>query len=204
MHKIKNTSLEDICFSRYLFLLIFSGKFREIEKYSIKERYKLMFREMRRKKQLLSKEETVKVLKRCTNGIMACLGDDDYPYAVPFNYVYHNDRIYFHSAKSGHKVDAIIKNPKVSFAVVDKDKIVSEEYTSYFSSVIAFGKARIVEGDEWNDSFMALVEKYSGDMPHGAKHSKVEGCTESLIVAIDVEYITGKVASELLDKKDKK
>jgi len=41
-------------------------------------------------------------------------------------------------------------------------------------------------------------------MPHGAKHSKVEGCTESLIVAIDVEYITGKVASELLDKKDKK
>ncbi len=163
-----------------------------------------MFREMRRKKQLLSKEDTVKVLERCTNGIMACLGDDDYPYAVPFNYVYYNDKIYFHSAKSGHKVDAIIKNPKVSFAVVDKDKIVSEEYTSYFSSVIAFGKARIVEGDEWNDSFMALVEKYSGDMPHGAKHSKVEGCTESLIVAIDVEYITGKVASELLDKKDKK
>ena len=163
-----------------------------------------MFREMRRKKQLLSKEDTVKVLERCTNGIMACLGDDDYPYAVPFNYVYYNDKIYFHSAKSGHKVDAIIKNPKVSFAVVDKDRIVSEEYTSYFRSVIAFGKARIVEGDEWNDSFMALVEKYSGDMPHGAKHSKVEGCTESLIVAIDVEYITGKVASELLDKKDKK
>jgi len=163
-----------------------------------------MFREMRRKKQLLSKEDTVKVLERCTNGIMACLGDDDYPYAVPFNYVYYNDKIYFHSAKSGHKVDAIIKNPKVSFAVVDKDKIVSEEYTSYFSSVIAFGKARIVEGDEWNDSFMALVEKYSGDMPNDAKHSKVEGCTESLIVAIDVEYITGKVASELLDKKDKK
>jgi len=173
-------------------------------KYSIKERYKLMFREMRRKKQLLSKEETVKVLKRCTNGIMACLGDDDYPYAVPFNYVYHNDRIYFHSAKSGHKVDAIIKNPKVSFAVVDKDKIVSEEYTSYFRSVIAFGKGRIVEGNEWKDAFMALVEKYSGNMPEDAKHKEVEGCKSSHIIAIDIEHITGKEASELLDQKENK
>lgn len=160
-----------------------------------------MFREMRRKKQLLSKEDTVKILKRCTNGVMACLGDDSYPYAVPLNYVYHNNKIYFHSAKSGHKVDAIIKNPKVSFAVVDKDKIVSEEYTSYFRSVIAFGKARIVEGDEWSDAFMALVEKYSGDMPKEAKNKEVEGCTRSFIVAIDIDQLTGKEAKELVDEK---
>ena len=118
-----------------------------------------MFRKMRRIKQLLSKEDTQKVMERCSNGVMACLGDDDYPYAVPFNYVYYNDKIYFHSAKAGHKLDSIIKNPKVSFAVVDKDQIVSEEYTSYFRSVIAFGKARIVEGDEWYEAFSVLVEK---------------------------------------------
>ncbi|MDW7667343.1 MAG: pyridoxamine 5'-phosphate oxidase family protein [Bacillota bacterium] len=160
-----------------------------------------MIREMRRKKQLLSKEDTVEILKRCTHGVMACLGDDDYPYAVPFNYVYHNEKIYFHSAKSGQKIESIIKNPKVSFAVVDKDKIVSEEYTSYFRSVIAFGKARIVEGDEWTDGFMALVEKYSGDMPGEAKKKEVEGCTRSHVVAIDIDHLTGKEAIELVKGK---
>lgn len=66
-----------------------------------------MFRKMRRYKQLLSREDTIAVLNRCTNGVLACFGDDGYPYAVPLSYVYYNDKIYFHSAKAGHKIDAI-------------------------------------------------------------------------------------------------
>ncbi len=162
-----------------------------------------MFREMRRKKQLLSAEDTTAVLNRCTNGILACLGDEDYPYAVPVSYVYHNDRIYFHSAKAGHKVDAILKNPKVSFAVVDEDTIVSAEYTTYFRSVVAFGKARLVEGEEWLEGFKALVEKYSGDLPEDAKHKEITGCTQSLIIAIDVDHLTGKEAIEFVNAKKK-
>jgi nitroimidazol reductase NimA-like FMN-containing flavoprotein (pyridoxamine 5'-phosphate oxidase superfamily) len=148
-------------------------------------------------------EDTIAVMNRCTNGILACLGDDDYPYAVPLSYVYHNGKIYFHCAKAGHKVDAIAKNPKVSFAVVDEDTIVSAEYTTYFRSVIAFGKARIVEGDEWIDAFKALVEKYSGDQPEEAKTKEIAGCKQSHIVAIDVEHITGKEAIEYVNAKKK-
>lgn len=162
-----------------------------------------MFREMRRKKQLLSAENTTAVLNRCTNGILACLGDEDYPYAVPLSYVYHNDKLYFHSAKAGHKVDAILKNPKVSFAVVDEDTIVGNEYTTYFRSVVAFGKARLVEGEEWLEGFKALVEKYSGDMPEDAKHKEITGCTQSLIIAIDVDHLTGKEAIEFVNAKKK-
>ncbi|NLK65479.1 MAG: pyridoxamine 5'-phosphate oxidase family protein [Tissierellia bacterium] len=160
-----------------------------------------MFRKMRRIKQLLSMEDTVSVLDRCTNGVMACLGDEDYPYAVPVNYVYYKDKIYFHSGKSGHKIDAIKKYPKVSFTVVDKDTIVSQEYTSYFRSVIAFGKARITEGDEWFEAFKALVEKYSGDMPKDAKHEKITECTGSHVIAIDIDHLTGKEAIELVNAK---
>ncbi len=47
-----------------------------------------MFRKMRRNKQLLSIEDTITVLNRCTNGVLACLGDEEYPYAVPVSYVY--------------------------------------------------------------------------------------------------------------------
>jgi nitroimidazol reductase NimA-like FMN-containing flavoprotein (pyridoxamine 5'-phosphate oxidase superfamily) len=127
---------------------------------------------------------------------MACLGDEGYPYAVPLNYVYSGGRIYFHSAKEGHKIEAIAANPKVSFAVIDEDTIVSAEYTSYFRSVIAFGTARVVEGEERWTAFTALVEKYSGDRPEDEKRKEIDECTRAHIVAIDIEHITGKEASE--------
>ena len=160
-----------------------------------------MFRDMRRDKQLLTMEDTVAVMDRCTHGVLACLGDEDYPYAVPLSFVYFNSKIYFHSAKAGHKMDAIAKNPKVSFTVIDEDTIVSEEYTSYFRSVIAFGKARIADGDERQEAFIALVEKYSGDQPEEEKYEKITGCTRAHIIAIDVEYITGKEAIEYVKDK---
>ena len=162
-----------------------------------------MFREMRRSKQLLSMEDTIAVMNRCTNGVLACLGDDDYPYAVPLSYVYHNGKIYYHSAKAGHKVDAVAKSLKVSFAVVDEDTIVSEEYTTYFRSVIAFGKARLAEGEEYVEAFKALVEKYSGDQPEEAKAKEIAECKQAYIVAIDVEHITGKEAIEYVNAKKK-
>jgi len=62
-----------------------------------------MFREMRRKKQLLSTEAAVDILKNAQAGVLAVSGDDDYPYAVPISYAYENGKIFFHCAKSGHK-----------------------------------------------------------------------------------------------------
>ena len=66
-----------------------------------------MFREMRRKKQALSQEACSVVLEKGTSGVLAVSGDNDYPYAVPLSYVYDGEKIYFHCAKSGHKLDAI-------------------------------------------------------------------------------------------------
>ena len=65
------------------------------------------FREMRRKRQQLAEEESIAILEKATAGTLALLGDNDYPYAVPISYVYHDGKLYFHSALAGHKVDAI-------------------------------------------------------------------------------------------------
>lgn len=59
-----------------------------------------MFREMRRKRQALSAEETASVLYRGMSGVLALAGDDGYPYAVPVSYVYDGDKICFHCAKA--------------------------------------------------------------------------------------------------------
>lgn len=160
-----------------------------------------MFRQMLKIKQMLKAEDLQAVMERCTAGTMACLGDEGYPYSVPLSFVYHKEKIYFHSAKIGHKVDAIKANSKVSFSVIDEDTIVSAEYTTYFRSAIAFGKARITEGDERIEGFKALVEKYSGDQPEDAKLKEIMGCSGALIIAIDVEHITGKEAIEYVKAK---
>lgn len=156
---------------------------------------------MRRNKQLLSMEETIAIMNRCTNGTLACFGDDDYPYAVPLSYVYCNEKIYFHSAKTGHKINAILKHPKVSFSVIDEDTIVSEIFTTFFRSVITFGTARIVEGEERVQAFQALVEKYSGDQPEDVKSKEIAGCSQAYIIAIDIEHMTGKEAIEFVKAK---
>jgi len=77
------------------------------------------FRQMRRKRQQLSEEESIGILQKATAGTLALLGDNDYPYAVPISYVYNNGNLYFHSALSGHKVDAICKCDKASFCVIE-------------------------------------------------------------------------------------
>ena len=79
---------------------------------------------------MLSQEETERILKEGTSGVLALAGDEGYPYAVPISYVYDGEKIYFHCAKQGHKLDAIARNPKASFCVVEKDQVVPEAYTT--------------------------------------------------------------------------
>ena len=83
-----------------------------------------MFREMRRKKQLLSEAETTEILKTCTSGVLGVTGDNGYPYTVPLSYAYKDNKLFFHFAKEGHKIDGIERNDKVTFCVIDKDEVI--------------------------------------------------------------------------------
>lgn len=131
-----------------------------------------MFREMRRKKQVLSAEKNIAVLMRGSSGVLALSGDDDYPYAVPISYVYDGTNIYFHCAKAGHKLDAIQRNNKASFCVVDQDEVVPEKYTSYFRSVIVFGTICIIKDEEKKrKAIEKLALKYAPEDTAG--HRKV-------------------------------
>ncbi len=160
-----------------------------------------MFREMRRKKQVLSKEECELVLERGTSGVLAVLGEGGYPYAVPLSYVYTDGKIVFHCAKQGHKLDAIAKNDKVSFCVVDLDDIQPERYTTYFRSVIAFGRARVLEEEEKRAAIEALAAKYTPDDPEGRKQEIEREYRALCVVAIEIEHLSGKEAIELVRKK---
>lgn len=162
-----------------------------------------MFREMRRNKQALSAEESIGVLERALSGVLAVTGDEDYPYAVPLSFVYDacggNGKIYFHCAMAGHKIDAIHRSSKVSFCVVDQDKIVPEEYTTYFRSVIVFGKIRVLEEEaEKLAAAKKLAVKYApNDSESNREHTIREASTRLCMLELQIEHMTGKEAKEL-------
>ncbi len=162
-----------------------------------------MFREMRRKKQLLSEEDAAAVLNRGTAGVLALSGDDGYPYAVPLSYVYDGSKIYFHGAKAGHKIDAIRRCEKASFCVVDRDQVVPEEYTSYFRSVIVFGALRILEDDtEKLEAIKKLAVKYAPENSAQRLKSAIDREWKPLcVMEMTVHHMTGKEAVELMRKR---
>ena len=156
-----------------------------------------MFREMRRKLQQLPQEECERILREGKTAVLALTGDDGYPYAVPVNYVYDGGKIYFHCAKTGHKLDALRRCEKVSVCVVDRDDVAPERLATDYMSVIVFGRARILEDDE---EIYRAVEvfglKYNPDRE--AVQREIRREWDALCcVEITIDHMTGKEGKEL-------
>ena len=80
-----------------------------------------MFRKIRRVKNEISVEAAKELLRNNKRGALAVNGDNGYPYAIPIDFYYDEDenRIYFHSARRGHKIDSIKADDKVCFTTWD-------------------------------------------------------------------------------------
>ena len=163
-----------------------------------------MFRQMRRKGQQLSQEECETILREATSGVLAVLGDDGYPYTVPVSHVYADGKLAFHCAKVGHKLDAIRACDKVSFCVVAQDEVMPKERTTAFISVVAFGRARIVEdAAELRAIARRIGQKFSPAYPEACEQEIDEVLAQDRMacVEITVEHLTGKCGLEVLAKR---
>ena len=159
------------------------------------------FREMRRKRQQLSEVESIGIMKKATSGTLALLGDNSYPYVVPISYVYHEGKLYFHSALAGHKVDAIRKCDKASFCVIDKDEVHPEKYTTFFRSVIAFGRIHIIEDEqEKQETARMQGNRYNPNNDESLQKEIESGISRMLMIRLDIEHLTGKEAIELVKR----
>ena len=141
------------------------------------------FRPIRRHHQQLSQEESIRILTESTSGTLALLGDNDYPYAVPLSYVYADGAIFFHSALEGHKIDAIRKHEKASFCVIAQDAVHGKEYTTYFRSVIAFGRIHIIEDAEQKLAYARLLgNRYNPNDDKALEEEKKHWIPTTLLV----------------------
>lgn len=151
-----------------------------------------MFREMRRKEKMLPNEEMLDIMDTAEYGILSTMGEDGWPYGVPVNFVYNDGKIYFHAALTGHKLDNILHNNKVSFCVVKDVELIPDDFSTKFKSVIAFGEATEVPESGKNDIYRLIIEKFSKDfMAAGLEYARTDG-PKAKVFQIDVQHMTAK------------
>lgn len=91
---------------------------------------------------------------------------DNTPYGLPLSLVRKGENVfYFHCAAEGEKIDCLKINPIVSLSAVSRCTPKFEEernnYTEYFHSAVAVGKAEIVTDDnEKTEALRLLCQRF--------------------------------------------
>lgn len=91
---------------------------------------------------------------------------DSTPYGLPLSLVRKDERtFYFHCADEGEKIDCLKANPVVSLLAVSrcmpKFEEGKENFTEYFHSAVAIGKAeRVTDNEEKTEALRLLCERF--------------------------------------------
>lgn len=157
-----------------------------------------MFRKMRRSRQQIPEEECLEVLKQEKRGVLSVLGDDGYPYGIPLDHWYSEKdrRLYFHGAKTGHKIDAISACDKVSYCVMDEGFRKEGEWALNIRSVVVFGRMRVVQDEEKKREICTgICRKFTDDEEYLAKEFRRSFASVNCLELIP-EHMTGKLVNE--------
>ena len=158
------------------------------------------FRPMRRPRQAATPEECREILRTETRGALAVLGEEGYPYAVPMSFYYDEpeNAIYFHCARSGHKIDAMRACDKVCFTVWNEGWLDEDGWSLHPTSVIARGRAELVDPAEeervlekarlFGRKFYPTEEELETEIAHALSRMQ--------LVAIHIEHLSGKHVHE--------
>ncbi len=157
-----------------------------------------MFRELTRKNKKLSDEECINILKTEKRGVLSVIGDNNYPYGMPMNHFYNEEdgKIYFHCGKTGHRLDSLKNDNKVSFCTYDEGYQNPGEWALNIKSVIVFGKIAIVDDIEKISEISAkLSYKFTQDEDY-IKTEIEKFAKATLLLELTPEHICGKLVEE--------
>lgn len=153
----------------------------------------MIFRKTRKPHMALNHEESMRILEKEEYGIVSTIGEDGYPYGFPMSYVVLDGSIYFHCGVVGHKLDNIIYNDKVSFTVVGSTELLPEQLDTNYESIIVYGRATKVEGEEKVLALVEILDKYAKGFMNEGKISIEEDNHITTVIKISIEHITGKI-----------
>lgn len=154
---------------------------------------------MRRKdREITDINKIIDIISRCDSCYLALHGGE-YPYIVPmsFGYRYDNDELflYFHSAKSGTKIELMKNNNHTAFSMSTSHNIIlgggeSCRSTMKYESVCGNGDVRFLNSAEKVEALTYLMEQYN----KGADHSFDEAAVKMTeVMELKVKNVSGKV-----------
>ena len=155
-----------------------------------------MFRPMRRIKQQLSEEEALEVLTNAKRGVLSVIGDDGWPYGVYLNPHYEKGKIYFHSAREGHKIDALRNDARASFTVIDEGTKDEGGWAYTFKSVVVFGKVEFVENQNEAIEICRRLARRFNPSEADIEDEIRRAASHVQVFALIPEHITGKCVHE--------
>ncbi len=157
-----------------------------------------MFRKMRRIKQQITEDECIEILKKEPRGVLSLIGEDGYPYGIPINQFYceEDGKLYFHGAKTGHKIDAIRQCEKASFCIYDEGYRREGEWALNIRSVVVFGTIRLVEDPEKAKWICTKIcQKFTEDEAY-LENELVHALPNVQCLEFTPEHMTGKLVNE--------
>ena len=157
-----------------------------------------MFRPLIRKNKQLSMETCIHILKTQKRGVLSVIGDHGYPYGMPMNHFYNEEdgKIYFHCGKVGHRLDALKKDPRVSFCTYDEGYTPPDQWALHIQSVIVFGQIDIIDDhDTIVDITTKLSHKFTQDDTY-IEEEISQHARHTLILVLTPEHICGKWVTE--------
>lgn len=149
---------------------------------------------VRRQDRLMDEARAIELLSTSEYGVLSMVDKDGTTYGVPLNYVWDGkNSIFIHCAPVGHKLEALEKNPNVSFCIVGDVKLLPGKFTTEYESVVLKGVAHIhLSPEERMAALLKLVDKLSPDFKElGAKYSK-KSFHRVNIIRVDFTEYSGK------------
>lgn len=147
-------------------------------------------------KEIKDREVIRGLLSKSRVGRLGTLGRDGYPRIKPLNFVSLEEKVYFHSAREGEKMEDIQRDNRVCFEVDLPLAFVKStgnpcQADYLYQSIMIKGRAQIVDvRDERLAALKGLMEKYQPEGDYGAFSEDKLALTA--VVRIDIEEITGK------------
>lgn len=152
-----------------------------------------MFRDIRRRDRALSETEAREILSRAEYGVLATVGQDGWPYAVPLNHVLAGDVLYIHCASEGHKLENVVNEERVSYCAVASAKVLPASLSTLYESAVVFGRATLVtDATEKRNALELLGQRFCADFADNVEEAIRKDGPRTAIVRIRIERITGK------------
>lgn len=151
-------------------------------------------RPMRRKDRLVSEERTREIIKNAEYGTLMTADGEGQPYGIAVSHVLEGDKIYFHCALEGRKLENIRINPKVCMSCVSNAYVDQEVYTHRYESAVAEGKAVIVvDREEKLHALRLICGKFAPGSIKDTDAYILPKMDKTGVVRMDIETLSGKV-----------